>query len=291
MQLFAAVCLHGSIGKTAKMEFIAASALSKRISDLEAAIGTPLLYREARGVQLTPAGEALHRHVQAVLQDMDRMQEELQEYAQGDKGQVRLSASVAATIQFLPDELASFCDRHKDIRVKLHECLSVDVPRHVHEGSADLGICQSPLNVEGLQTKPYRRDRLVIVVAQSHPLANRDSIAFSETLEHEHIGLHDDSAISFAMRRAAFAAGRKVRTRLHVKSLEAMCRMVAAGLGVGMMPKGVFRFMSEGPSLRSVELTDAWAEREVYLVARDFSTIPIAARMLVDHILRSAKSD
>ena len=83
LQLFVAVCELGSIGRAAEREFIAASAISKRLSDLENALGTTLLHRHARGVRLTPAGEGLLHHARAVLFGLEKMQGELAEYADG----------------------------------------------------------------------------------------------------------------------------------------------------------------------------------------------------------------
>lgn len=287
LQLFAALCHHGSIGKTAKHEFIAASALSKRLSDLEAAVGTALFYREARGVRLTPAGEILRQHADVLLHSMDRMQAALQEYAHGAKGQVRLSASISATIQFLPEDLATFAGLYRDIRISLQERLNADVVRSVQDGSADLGVCQGQVIGEGVQSRCYRRDRLVLAVPTSHPLAERASIAFVESLDFDHIGLQEESAIAFAMRRAAFSAGKQLRTRLHVRSLEALCRMVETGHGIGLMPDHAFTLLHRPEKLRSVELTDEWAGRDVLLIAREFSSLPITARLLVDHLLRA----
>src|SRR5436190_23182084 len=76
LQLFVAVCELGSIGKAAEREYIAASAVSKRLSDLEATLETPLLYRHTRGVDLTPAGESLLHHARSVLFRLDKMQGE-----------------------------------------------------------------------------------------------------------------------------------------------------------------------------------------------------------------------
>src|SRR5215208_78715 len=73
LQLFVAVCELGSIGKAAEREFIAASAVSKRLSDLEATLDTPLLYRHTRGVDLTPAGESLLHHARSVLFSLEKM--------------------------------------------------------------------------------------------------------------------------------------------------------------------------------------------------------------------------
>src|SRR4051812_2978148 len=84
LQLFVAVCELGSIGKAAEREFIAASAVSKRLSDLEAALDAPLLYRHARGVDLTPAGQSLLHHARSVLFGLEQMQAELSEDA--DRG-------------------------------------------------------------------------------------------------------------------------------------------------------------------------------------------------------------
>ena len=79
LQLFVAVCESGSIGRAAEREFIAASAISKRLSDLEGALGTTLLHRHTRGVRLTPAGEGLLHHARAVLFGLEKMQIELAE--------------------------------------------------------------------------------------------------------------------------------------------------------------------------------------------------------------------
>ena len=105
LQLFVAVCELGSIGRAAEREFIAASAVSKRLSDLETAVDTALLYRHSRGVTLTPAGESLLHHARTVLFGLERMQGELSEYADGVRGHVRMHANISAIFQFLPDVL------------------------------------------------------------------------------------------------------------------------------------------------------------------------------------------
>src|SRR5947208_10935378 len=141
LQLFVAVCELGSIGKAAEREFIAASAVSKRLSDLETAVGTPLLYRHARGVNLTPAGQSLLHHARAVLFGLEKMQAELSEYADGVRGHVRIHANISAIVQFLPEDLGAFSQEHPQVKIDLEEHLSTEVLRAVQEGAADLGIC------------------------------------------------------------------------------------------------------------------------------------------------------
>lgn len=285
LQLFVAVCELGSIGRAAERECLAASAVSKRLSDLEATLDTPLLYRHTRGVRLTPAGESLLHHARTVLFSLDRMQAELSEYADGVRGHVRVHASISAIVQFLPEDLGRFTQGHPQIKIDLQEHLSTEVLRAVQEGAADLGVCNADSAPgHALQVLPYRRDELVLVVPRGHALAGRGRVAFTDTLSFDHVGLHSNSSIQLAVRDAAAAAGRALRLRIQVTGLDAMCRMIHNGLGIGVMPLRAFELMRGVGDLASVRLTDAWTTRAISLVARDFSTLPLTARLLVDHL-------
>ena len=164
LQLFVATCELGSIGKAAEREFIAASAVSKRLSDLEATLDTPLLYRHTRGVDLTPAGESLLHHARSVLFSLEKMQGELSEYADGVRGHVRVYANISAIVQFLPEDLGTFVRQHEQVKVDLEEHLSTEVIRAVQEGAADLGICNTAVlgnNGLGVGVIPQRAFELM----------------------------------------------------------------------------------------------------------------------------------
>jgi DNA-binding transcriptional LysR family regulator len=285
LQLFVAVCELGSISRAAEREDIAASAVSKRLSDLEATLETPLLYRHTRGVNLTPAGESLLHHARSVLFSLEKMQAELSEYAAGVRGHLRIHANISAIVQFLPEDLGAFSREHPQVKIDLEEHLSNEVIRAVQEGAADLGICNvSGAGSHALQVQPYRQDELALVMPRGHPLARRKAIKFEDTLDFDHVGLHSNSSIYLAMREAAAIAGRAIRLRIHVTGLDAMCRMIHNGLGVGVMPRRAFALMHGVGDLECVRLSDAWALRDIRLVARDFSTLPLTARLLVDHL-------
>jgi DNA-binding transcriptional LysR family regulator len=286
LQLFVAVCERGSIGKAAEQEFMAPSAVSKRLSDLESAVGTTLLYRHARGASPTPAGQSLLHHARSVLFSLDKMQGELSEYADGVRGHVRVHANISAIVQFLPEDLGSFIRLHDQVKIDLEEHLSTEVVRAVQEGAADLGICHTGVSgpPPDLQTRPYRQDQLVLIVPRDHPLADREQLAFADSLDWDHVGLHANSSICLAMHQAATSAGRGIRLRIRVTGLDAMCRMIHNGLGVGLMPRRAFELMHGVGELTCVALTDDWATRQIDLVARDFSTLPVTARLLVAHL-------
>jgi DNA-binding transcriptional LysR family regulator len=296
LQLFAAVCEHGSIGKAADKEFIAASAVSKRLSDLEAAAGTALLYRHARGVSPTPAGEALLHHARSVLLSLDRIQGDLTEYAEGIKGHVRIHANISAIVEFLPEDLGAFARKHPQLKIDLQEHLSSDIVRAVHDGAADVGICNPQADLLGLQSRAYRQDRLVLVLPRKHALARKLSgkkdkkgMPFVDTLDFDHVGLHSTSALYLAQRRAAAEVGKQLQLRIQVTSLDAMCRMIDNGLGVGVMPDRAFELVGSVGDLVAVPLLDAWALRDLLLVARDFETLPAPAKLLVEHLVAAKK--
>ena len=202
----------------------------------------------------------------------------------GVRGHVRIYASISAIVQFLPEDLGSFVQKHAEVKVDLEEHLSSETVRAVQEGTADLGICNTMSGIGELQSLPYRTDQLVLVVPRKHALAGAGPIGFVETLDLDHVGLHLNSSIYIAIRNAAAALDRTIKLRIHVTGLDAMCRMIDNGLGVGVMPKRAFNLMHGVGDLECVELTDEWSKREIKLVARDFSTLPVTARSLVEHL-------
>ena len=286
LQLFVAVCELGSIGRAAQQEYIAASAVSKRLSDLEAAVGTQLLYRHSRGVTLTPAGESLLHHARTVLFGLERMQGELSEFAGGVRGHVRMHANISAIVQFLPEDLGHFARAHSQIKIDLQEQLSPAVLHAVREGAADLGICTPGAGAQdaALQSRAWRSDRLVLVMPRGHALSARTALRFDDLLDCDIVGLHAGSSISLAMRAAAARAGRPLRQRIQVTSLDTLCRMIDNGLGVGLLPDRAFALLRGLGDLAAVALDEPWAERELRVFARDFDALPVAARLLVEHL-------
>ena len=131
--------------------------------------------------------------------------------------------------------------------------------------------------------RPYRRDRLALAVYAGHPLAGRASIAFEETLAFDHVGLPPQAAVHVMLQRAAASAGRTISYRVVVSTFDAALRVVAANLGVGVVPIEVGR-RSGGQDIELIPIEDAWAERSFAICARDFDALPPASRRLVAHL-------
>lgn len=288
LQLFVAIHEEGSLTRAAAREAIALSAASKRLNELEAALGSPLFARQARGMSLTPAGETLLHHARRMLFNLEKIGLELGEHLQGVRGYVRMLANLSAIIQFLPEDLALFAAEHERIKVDLEERPSNGVIQGLLDGVADLGICSSDSDTRDLLKVRYKRDQLVLVVREGHPLAHQAQVAFAETLDNDFVGLHSASSINMRTHEAARRAGRVLRLRIHVPSFDAVCRMVQADMGVGILPRKAFELFGGALGLRAVALSDDWAERELLLVARDLESLSPVSRLLFEH-LRAAE--
>jgi DNA-binding transcriptional LysR family regulator len=286
LSLFCFIVRTGSISKGAELASLVAGAASKRITDLEAAIGTEVFERHSRGVKLTAAGEALLRHAQRILADVDQLAADLSEYASGAVGAVRLWANTSAITQFLGADLASFVTKHPGIGLHLYEANSAEVQLAVMEGRADLGILGESGTDLGLETVPYRSDRLVVVVPEGHPLAARQSVSFNEAIDYEFVSLTQQSrSLAELLALHTDHGGKPLRQRVHVRSFETTCLMVAAGLGIAVIPEAAALPHLKSKRLRRVRLTDQWGvKRELRIGARSLLALPKPARTLLEHL-------
>jgi DNA-binding transcriptional LysR family regulator len=284
LQLFLAIFEEGTLTRAAEREAIAVSAASKRLLELEQAVGAVLFERKARGMDLTPAGETLLHHARRVLRDIENIGIELAEHASGVRGYVRMMANLSAIVEFLPEDLRAFITQHEQIKIDLEERPSGGVIEAVADSLADLGICSGDADTRGLHTTHYRHDRLAIVMRADHPLAKRERVRFEETLDSDHVGLHSASSINMRTHLAARQAGKPLRLRIHVPGFDAVCRMVQAGMGVGVLPFDVYRAMGRQLGLVAVTLDEEWAERSLIIAVRDANALSPVSRLLFDHL-------
>ena len=292
LRLFVAVCDQQNIARAAEQEHIEPSAISKRIAQLEADLGTPLLVRARRGVQPTPAGLALLERARDVLYTLDRIASDVAAFGGGVKGHVRIVATASAIAESLLDDLASFMrrDENRNIQVDIEERFSRDLVRQIREGSASIGVCWDSIALDGIEHRPYRRDRLALAVHPDHPLAKRRTLRFEQTLDHEHVGLPPSTAVHTMLQRAAAKAGRTLVYRVIVSNFDAAFRVVAANLGISVVPVEVGAPLAQRSGIRIVPLSDAWAQRRFIVCFRRFDDLQPPARRLVEHLVARAES-
>lgn len=290
LRLFIAVCDEQNLTRAAQREGIAASAVSKRMNDFELAFGVTLFRRLSKGMALTPAGEALLHHARVTLLNVEKIAVELSEYSHGVRGHVRMLANLSAIVQFLPEDLQTFFSAHELLRVDLQERPSGQVVRGIEEGAAEIGICSGEAETRTLEAFHYRYDHLAVVVRSDHPLAARADILFTDTLDFDHIGLHAASSIYLRSQYAASQAGKSMRLRINVPGFDAVCRMVQADMGIGLIPDRAFEVIGAGMGLRAVPLRDDWAKRELKIVVREVAQLSATSRMVLDHLRAAERS-
>jgi DNA-binding transcriptional LysR family regulator len=284
LRLFVAVCEHGSLARAAEKEALVASALSKRIAALEADLGSTLLLRRRRGVQPTPAGEALLRHAREVLSATQRLRAELGGFAHGVQGSVRVLASASVLAGRLPDDLAAFLSTHAALRVSLEERSSGDILRSLHSGGADVGVLWDAPDLSGLQVWPYRSDRLCVAMSPAHPLARRPGLRFDDILEQDTIGVVPGGLMDAMLRRQAALRGHVLAPRIQVSSIDAACRIVAAGLGLAVLPRELVAAQATSGRLSLVPLDEPWARRQFVVCTRMPPLQSASTQRLVEHL-------
>ena len=284
LRLFVAVCEEQSISLAAEREAIAPSAVSKRLAALEDQIGSPLMLRGRRGIELTDAGKAMLQGARELLRSMNHLHAELSEFASDVRGHVRLAASMSAITEFLPEDVAAFIRQYSTVRVSLDERLSPEVVRSVEEGRADIGICWDAVGTHRLQTLPYRADRMVVAVHRDHALASRKQVSFAETLQFEHVAIQHGSIMQLTQQQRAVAEGEELRHRVEVKTFDAACRIVSANLAVAIVPREASRPLVKAFGLRAIPLSDDWALRQFVICTLDRATLTAPGRLLVQHL-------
>lgn len=287
LRLFIAVCEERNIANAARREAIVPSAVSKRISLMEQEAGVQLLERGRRGVTVTAAGEALCRYARESLQLLDRMQAELGAFADGVQGHVRVFASKSAVAQVLPEDISLFAKRYRDVRVSLEEREIWEVVRGVEEGRADIGVCWNAVDLRGLRTFPYHRDHLAVVVHPDHPLAKRKSVSFEDTIDFEHVDIVARSIMQTTQRSVAAAAGKQMRYRIQVSTVDAAYRIVAAQLAVAIIPQEEASTIQQTLGLKVIPLSNDWAKRQFVVAVRD-KGLSKPAQLLLESLKESA---
>lgn len=289
LQLFIAVVEEGSIAAAAEREHIAAAAISRRMAELEQLLGSTLLLRHARGVEPTASGLALRDLARQALHVLDDLPVQLQDFASGVRGQVRVFANISAITQFLPRDLATFTQTHPQVRILLEESNSMATLRAVAENAADLGVYTAFAHGDTVQSLPYRRDRLCLVVPKAHRLVQQPTVRFAALLDESFVGLRTGSAINLLLAAQAAQLGRSLQWRIQVTGFDALCLMVAQGFGIGVAPEGVIQLYASALDICEIALEDDWARRELRLAVRSLEHLPAAARRLVEHLQACAR--
>jgi DNA-binding transcriptional LysR family regulator len=284
LALFVRAAELRSLTKAAEASHIGLAAASRRMALLEHRFRTTLLERSSRGVEVTAAGASLLPHARALLVELNQMQAEMRDHANGRKGALRLLANTSVITDTLPNDLAAFAHHNPDVKVIMQERWSEEIVSALQAAEADVGIVVEGVAVEGLETRPYCQDRLAVVMPNHHALAAFETLSFNDVLDDELITLEGGSSMTRLLASQAVIAQRTLQLRIQVRSFEAICHMVEAGLGLGLLPEQAARVLAKGLDLTVRPFSDAWAERRMLLCVRKDRAAMLSVAKLLDFL-------
>lgn len=289
LRLFLNVGEALNLTRAAEKCFLSAPSASLRIKQLEESLQTPLLLRQAKGLQLTQAGEVLLKHARIVLQQLEVLHADLRPYAKGIKGRIRLQANSTATNTFLAEALSAFLNDNTDIDIELEEHPSQDIVASVAKGSVDLGIVAGSVLAEELDVLPLYADELIVIAHPNDPITRFMSLRLADMLDDcRFVGLNQFNSIQSFLDRIAHGMGKRVNLRIQVGSFDAVCRMVEAGAGVAIVPGACARSYAHSANLRLLPLQDSWARRTISLVRQRQRLLPQFSEALIRHLVDAA---
>ncbi len=274
----------GSIGRAAEREGIASSAVSRRVSDLEARLGVVLFDRSAHGVKLTKAGEAYAEGCRTVLRSIADLDAIMDDFGTGHRGSLRLACTSSALTGRLPELLAKFAARFPGIEIAIAEMGAAKALLALDEGQADIAIVSDNYDFSRFDIRPFEDERVWVLVPPEHELASqiepRKSVPFSTVLPHAIVGIHHAGSLDRLLSEAAEKQGRKLTEALRVESFPALVRMVEAGFGIGFLRSTSLHLLA-GTDLVCAPLAEPWAMRQLLVARRKSSPLSAAMKSFV----------
>jgi DNA-binding transcriptional LysR family regulator len=236
LQYFAAVARHRHFTRAAEELYVTQPALSQQVRRLEAELGLALLRRTSGGVELTPAGEDLLVHAEAVLAEVERARTQMDRHAGVSRGVARVAAT-AADAPRLPEALSDFHRDHPGIQLGLRQGSAAEVVGLVQRGSVDVAVLalvgEPPA---GVHVHPLGEEPLRVAVPTHDPLAGAAGVALEDLRGRPFILAEPGTALRETVMAATQAAGFSPLPLVEVGDPATVRFLVRAGLGLSLVP-------------------------------------------------------
>ncbi|WP_223277278.1 LysR family transcriptional regulator [Cupriavidus metallidurans] len=280
LRYFVEIVDAGNFSLAAERLFIAQSALSRQIRDMEATLQVELLVRKPRHVEPTAAGQAFYESARRILSDLAGAAVQARQVQRGGADAIRLlhSSSVVLTPQRC-GWLHRWQSDHPAARFEVAQASSEQQSVDIEEGRADLGLARDPVlrRYPNIQIDPMAGERLVVAVCADHPMSRRESLTLSALREMPFVSLpHPErGGLSYRVAQLCQASGFYPTAAGAISRKLSQLSLVAAGFGVAVVPESMQWYGPDG--VRFVPLSDAGAMTRVVLLSRRDAPEPVAA--------------
>ncbi|WP_445491582.1 LysR family transcriptional regulator [Rhodopseudomonas sp. RCAM05734] len=244
---FEAVRRAGSIREAARRLNVASSAVNRQILKLEKEVGAALFDRTVTGLKLTASGEAMARHVIAVLQDLERVRTDIGALKGGHAGQIRIAAVEGVCGEILPDAIQRMRARAPRVTVTVETMGSFAIPSVIAEGLCDIGLAFALPRNGDLHQVALNRFRLGAVVPPDHPIAAKSTTSLAACLNSPIILATPDLSINRLLAPEISRISRALEPAVMSGSVELMRELALRGVGVAFQTRiGLTSAMASG---------------------------------------------
>jgi DNA-binding transcriptional LysR family regulator len=255
LRYFAAVAETRHFGKAAERLHMAQPPLSQAIRQLEAELGAELFTRTTRQVNLTRAGDAFYADVTRILTSVDDSVRRVKRIADGRLGVLRIAFTGTAAYRHLP-QIARLVKRElPGVGLEIHsDMLTPQQERALVEGRIDIGVLRPPIRHEPISSRTIAVEPLVLVVPEDHRLAEEAAVSVAD-LRAENFVMYDaaGSVVNDAVIRSCMAAGFSPHREHEVAGTAILLGLVAAGLGIALVPQSVESVAVDGVVFKPIE--------------------------------------
>lgn len=241
MRLLRELALRGTIAAVAEALSFTPSAVSQQLSALEREAGVPLLERTGRRVRLTPAGQNLVRHAEAVLERLEQAASELAQARHGPAGPLRIGAFPTAARALLPTALARLAERHPRLEPMVSEVDPAGAVHALRAGVFDVALIHDhdsvpPERTPGLSAEPLCDESMYLVASDPAPAGQEGRAVLAHWRDAPWIAAAPGTTSRSMLERACQAAGFVPKVRHQVDEFATVLAFVAAGRGVAILP-------------------------------------------------------
>ncbi|HHE6467742.1 TPA: LysR substrate-binding domain-containing protein [Providencia rettgeri] len=284
LKLCVNVANAGSITHGAKLTYLTLQSASERIRGLENELNVDIFVRSVKGVSLSNAGHVFIEHAKTILQQIEVMQDELQQYSRHLRGHINILCNTSAQMEFLPARVSAYLRQHPTMSVSVKEMPSTNIVTAIKNKIADIGVIADSTDLTGLDIRPFSSDELVVFVHKDSLWANRENVPFSDIIDAEFIGLMEDNPLQKHIDNNAKQQGRRLNYRVRMPTLDSVMQGVNDGIGIAIIPKQAVQ-RSQLSASKIVQLTEIWACRKLVICARDFNQLPDYTNEFVNFLI------
>ncbi|MFG6667959.1 LysR family transcriptional regulator [Halomonas sp. HNIBRBA4712] len=241
LKVFVAVAQSRSFAEASERVHLSQPAISIALKRLEESVGGALFARTSRQLTLTPEGEAFLPVALRLLSDWNEAFEDLGEQFSKQRGKVAVAALPTLAAGVLPDVFKCFHETYPRINLSLHDVLAEQINQMVREGRADFGLSVDPQQTDDLSFEPIWVDRYVAVFPEGHVFGLQTHIEWAQLGDHPFIGINRLSSSRQDIDRTMASVGVTLDILCDASQIATVGRMVAAGLGISVLPALSFR--------------------------------------------------